>query len=130
MSQSYFVSDKISNLILHPAKSPMSPCIFLQRGEKLRLTEIRPERRRDDEFGVGNLPEQKIAYAHFAARANQQIGIGNSARPEIFRNDFLVDVRCFKFSLFYFFRNRSHSLDDLNPAAVAQRHDERQSVVF
>ena len=62
---------------LNSAKTAVPLGVFLQRGEKLRLAEIRPERRRDDQFGVGNLPEQKIADAHLAAGADEQVGVGN-----------------------------------------------------
>jgi hypothetical protein len=56
--------------ILDSAKPPVALGVFLQRGVELRLAEIRPERGRDDEFGVGNLPEQEVAHAHLAAGAD------------------------------------------------------------
>jgi len=59
--------------------------------------EIRPERFRDKDFRVGNLPEQKIADAHFPAGANQEIGIGKvggvEMSGEIFFGDGLAKSR-------------------------------------
>src|SRR6185436_9135102 len=43
--------------------------------EKMAAAEVRPQRVSDPDFSVGDLPEQEIADAHLAARANQQIGI-------------------------------------------------------
>ena len=66
-------------LSIHPSnqtKPAMAPRVFFQGLEELRLAEIWPKRRGDDEFGVGNLPQKEIADAHFAAGPNQQIRIG------------------------------------------------------
>ena len=70
----------------------MPPGVFLNGGNELRLAEIRPKRRRDDEFGVTDLPEQKIAHPHLAAGADENVGIGNVPRPEMLRDDLFVDV--------------------------------------
>lgn len=64
-------------------KAPMPPGVVFERFVELRLAEIRPERGRDDQFGVGNLPQQKITDPHLAARADQHIRVGNIARPQM-----------------------------------------------
>ena len=43
--------------------------------EEAGAIEIGPQGFRDQDFGVGNLPEKEIADAHFAAGANEEIGI-------------------------------------------------------
>jgi len=61
---------------------PNRRCLWVyssQGGEKLRFPEIRPERLGDHQFGVRNLPQQKIAEAHFAA---VRINKSGSARGE------------------------------------------------
>ena len=55
-----------------------------QRFEQARAGEIGPESFGDVDFGVGDLPEQEIADAHFAAGANQQVGIGQAGGVEMF----------------------------------------------
>ena len=44
--------------------------------EEAGAIEVWPESFYDKDFGVGDLPEKEIADAHFAAGADQKIGIG------------------------------------------------------
>src|SRR5215203_3954211 len=44
--------------------------------EQVPLAEVRPERLRDPDLGIGNLPQEEIADAHFSAGADEQIRIG------------------------------------------------------
>src|SRR5205823_7792180 len=77
---------------LHPAEAPVPTGVFLQRVNELLFAKIRPKRRCHNEFGVGTLPEQKVADPHFAAGANHQVGVGVMARVKMFANDVLVDL--------------------------------------
>ena len=43
-------------------------------------------------LGVGNLPEQEVADARFAARADEQVGVGQHARVELRFDDLFVDL--------------------------------------
>ena len=74
------------------AKPAVAPAIFFQRCKELRSFEIRPEGRRDDKFRVADLPQEKVAHAHFAAGANEQVRVRHVAGPEMVRNDFFGDV--------------------------------------
>src|ERR1035437_8676840 len=112
------------------AKPAIAPGVFLQRGKKLRLAKIRPERRRDDQFGVGYLPEQEIAHAHLAARADEQIRVGTIPRPKMLGDDLLVDVRRVELAALHFLADSADGIHDFNAAAVAQRHDQRQAIVL
>ena len=58
----------------------MAAVVFLEGGVKLRFAKIGPERGRHHQFGVGNLPQEKIAHAHFAAGADEHIRVGPLAR--------------------------------------------------
>src|ERR1017187_270688 len=78
--------------ISQSSKPAMPAMIFFQRGEKLLLAKIRPERGGNDHFSVGNLPQKKIAHAHFAAGADEQIRIGHVARVKVLRENFFGDV--------------------------------------
>jgi hypothetical protein len=44
--------------------------------EQVRLGKVRPKGFRHPEFRVGDLPEEEVAQAQFAARANKQVRIG------------------------------------------------------
>ena len=53
------------------AETAMAAIVFLERGEELRFAKIGPQSLRDDEFGVGNLPEEKVADTHFTTGADE-----------------------------------------------------------
>ena len=55
--------------------------------------EVGPERLGDVQFRVGDLPEQEIADAHLAGRADQQIGIGTGGGVEAGRDQVFVDLQ-------------------------------------
>jgi hypothetical protein len=57
----------------------------------LIVAKIRPQDRGDIEFGVGQLPEQKVAQAHFAAGADEQIGIADFGSLEVAGDAGLID---------------------------------------
>ena len=108
----------------------MSSRVFFESGVELGFAEIGPEGGGDDEFGVGDLPEEKIADAHFAAGADEQIGIGNVAGVEMLGKGLLRDVGGVEFAGFDFFRDAADGVHDLGATTVAESHNERQAVVF
>src|ERR1700746_4025085 len=57
---------------------------------KLGAAEIGPKSFGDINFGIGYLPQEEIADAHFAAGANQQVGIRQSGGVEMLRNHLLI----------------------------------------
>ena len=59
--------------------------------EEVRSREVGPKRFRDVELGVGDLPQQKIADAHFARSADEEVGIGNRGRVEVACDGGFVD---------------------------------------
>ena len=64
------VSGAKARRLLNTPKPAVPTGVFLQSGVELRFAKIRPEGLSDDEFGVGDLPKQKIAHAHLAACAD------------------------------------------------------------
>ncbi len=56
--------------------------------EEVSAAEFWPERGSDVDLGVGELPEKKIAQAHFAAGADDEIGVGQVTGVEVLRDDF------------------------------------------
>src|SRR6266567_4586194 len=68
------------------AQSAVAPLPFLKVHdglEQMFLSEVRPERLRHPNFRISRLPEKKIAQPHFAAGANEQVGIGNRRGVEV-----------------------------------------------
>ena len=61
--------------------------------EKTGTIEIGPEGFGNEDFGVGNLPEEEIADAHFAAGADEEIGIGKIGGVEMAGQIFFGDGR-------------------------------------
>src|SRR5580704_14260361 len=62
-----------------------------QSCEEMGTIEIGPKDFSDEDFGVGNLPEEKIADPHFAAGTNEEIGVGQIGGVEMARELFLGD---------------------------------------
>src|SRR5687767_13613403 len=80
--------------------------------EELALPEVRPQGVGDVDLRVRDLPEKEIADAHLAARANEQIGVGNSGRPEMRGHERLVDVVGIDFLASYAASDGSHRVRD------------------
>ena len=57
-------------------------------------------------------------------------GIGNVPRPKMVGNDLLVDVRRVELAALHLLADAADGIHDFNPAAVAQRHHQRQAVVL
>ena len=56
---------------------------FGNRGVEVGFAEVGPEFWRDVEFGVAELPEEKIGEAHFTGRADEQVRIGPFCGVEV-----------------------------------------------
>src|SRR5439155_623321 len=68
--------------ISHPTESP-GPALEVDEGTvEVTGPEVRPQRGRDPELRIRDLPEQKVRHAHLAAGADEKIGIGDVARVE------------------------------------------------
>src|SRR5205823_13645296 len=91
---------------------------------ELRLAKIRPERRRDEQLGVRNLPEQEIADAHLAAGAYQQVRIREASSVKVLGEYLFGDVGGIHFARFDLLGEAADSLDNFGAAAVAKRHDQ------
>ena len=75
------------------AVAPLALLVVDQRVEQARARKIRPQSFGDVNFGVGDLPEKKIADAHFAAGANQKIGIGQARGVQMLGDRLLVHAK-------------------------------------
>src|SRR5207253_4764453 len=57
------------------AIAPLPLLVFQQRFQQARPVEVWPERLSNENFRVGNLPQQKIAYPHLPAGTDQQVRV-------------------------------------------------------
>src|SRR5580658_1325207 len=112
------------------SKAPVAPGVFLQRLEKLRLAEIGPERGGDDQFRVGNLPQQKIADAHLAAGADEKVRVRIMTGVKVLRNQLLVDFRRLQLPFLDLLRHAADGLDYFCAGAVTERQNQSESVVL
>ena len=77
--------------MVQTAVAALALLIFRDAFEQMHATEIRPERGCDINFGVGQLPEQKVAEPHFARGADHQVGIRQVPRVKMTSNRVFVN---------------------------------------
>src|SRR3712207_8776262 len=102
-------------MIRRPPRSPLFPYPTLFRscvGEVL-APEARPQLVREDELGVGALPEEEVRQPPLAARAYQQVGVGDLRRVQAAGELLLATA----------VEARS-GVQDLRPPAVVERHEQ------
>src|SRR5437867_8694692 len=66
------------HLLGDATESSLALLILRERLEELGFPKIRPQRLGDVDLGVGALPQKEVRDAHFAAGADEQIGIRNT----------------------------------------------------
>src|SRR6266481_7190684 len=94
---------------------------FDERFKQPRPVEIGPERFRDEDLGVGDLPEQKIAYAHFPARANEEIRVRQTVCIHVPGQQLFRDRRPASVPVLLC-QDGIHGIDDFRAPAVIQGH--------
>src|SRR5262249_50954685 len=99
--------------------STVAAVIFADGIFEIALGEIRPQAIEKDQLGIGQLPEQEIADALFAAGADNEIGIGNPDSEELLAERGLVDVLGGEFAGLYGRGQATGRQRDLAAAAIA-----------
>src|SRR3954466_69373 len=74
-----------------PAKAPLAPAVFFDRGLKGRTIKVVPIDRREHKLRIGCLPEQEVREPLFSRGADDEIGIRNIGRVEILADHVLRD---------------------------------------
>ncbi len=87
--------------------------------EETGAIEIGPQDFRDEDFGVGDLPEEEIADTHFAAGANEEIGIRQIRRVEMAR-DFIFGDQFPVAVAVAFGEDGVHGVDDFGAATIVE----------
>ena len=97
--------------------------------EQVVAAKVGPERRRDPELGVRDLPEQEIADPHLARGADQEVGIAHPVGVEIRGEKRLVHLIRVDAARPHVFGEPPGGVADLGPAAVIDRQAEDHPVV-
>lgn len=87
---------------------------------KILFSKIGPQNGRKEEFGVGNLPEQKIADSVFATCADEDARIRKSAFVKMLLESFGGDEFGIQKPLFGLQGNLFDGIDDFGATAVTQ----------
>ena len=75
------------------AKAAVALLIIENGVQQIGAPEIRPQRFGDVQLGIGDLPQQEIADAHFAGGPDQKIGIGQAGGVKPRGDGFFVDAQ-------------------------------------
>src|SRR3989475_10253441 len=110
----------------HLSESARPPLELAHRAIEIAGPEIRPEGRRDHQLSVGNLPQEKVRDPHLAARADQQVGIGNVRGIEGPADILLRDVVSLEVASLNLARQRAERVEQLVAAPVVERHQHGQ----
>src|SRR5690606_4270240 len=90
--------------------------VRFERQEQLFAAKVWPECRGRVILGVRRLPDEKVAEAHFAASADNQVGIGLAGSVEVIGQDLLGHgLRGYALG-----EDRSHGVDDLRATTVVE----------
>ena len=89
--------------------------------EEVARAEVGPEDRRHVDLGVGDLPEEVVRDAHLAARADEEVGVGQTGRVETRLDRGLVDLLGLEASGLHLHREGAHRVRELGPPRVVER---------
>src|ERR1700685_676 len=107
--------------VLQSAEAPIAGGEVLEGLEQFRATEVRPARLRDPELRVTDLPEQEIADAHLACRADHKVRVDHAGRVEMRCDQVLADVVGVRLTGLDLSRDLADGVDDFRTGAVVQR---------
>src|SRR5581483_937767 len=111
------------------AEAPLARLELAQRFEEVALAKVRPERLGDVDLRVRHLPEQEVRQADLAARADEEIGVGDPGRAQALRDRLLGDRVGLDLAATHTASDRAHGGRDLLAGAVRERQDDGQAIV-
>ena len=103
---------------VNTAETALPALVIEQRSGERYFVEIRPEHIGDVQLGVGQLPEQEVADALFAAGANQQVRINLPGSEELIGKLVLIDGTWLELTAGHTLRQQPSGAHQLPPAAV------------
>src|SRR5580692_7747106 len=111
------------------AKAPFALRVILKCRRQILRGKLRPQRVAKIKFRIGEVPQQEIADALLAARADQQIRIRHAREPEPVRDRRLVDGGGGEVACRSFCCQRAASLRNVPAATVGNRYRQGKSRV-
>src|SRR3990172_11220927 len=111
------------------AVAPFSALELADRLKQVVPAEIGPQGGHEEEVGVSRLPEEEIAQALLAARANEQVGIRKIGRRQLAAEQLLGDVVGPQTPLRHLAGEPLRGRDDLAPAAVIHGHGQGHAAI-
>src|ERR1700722_10501830 len=111
------------------AKSPLPGGVVLQRGLERRRVEIRPKPVGEIQLGIGQVPQQEVADALFAAGANEQVRVADITQRQRRSKSRLIELRWRELMALDLQRQAACRVHDVAPAAVAERDLQQQAGV-
>src|SRR5439155_18986390 len=96
---------------------------LLDGGVEVSLREVRPQRVREDELGIGPLPQQEVAGALLATGSDDQVRVGLTGGVELLVEAMLVDLVGGNAGS----DERARGVDDLGPPGVVEGDVERHA---
>ncbi|MFM1945427.1 MAG: hypothetical protein RI897_4409 [Verrucomicrobiota bacterium] len=115
---------------LDGAEAAVTFGVFVEGVEELGFSEVGPERGGDDEFGVGDLPEEEVRDAEFAAGADEEVRVGHMPGVEVFGEGFFVDLGGVELAFLHFGGEAAAGFDDFVASAVAEGERESEAVII
>src|SRR5690242_7085342 len=77
--------------LLH-SMAPLAPLVRAERPQEIALAEGRPIDIDEAEFGVCQLPQEKVGHALLPGGADHEVRVGHAAGVQVRGHEFLADV--------------------------------------
>lgn len=124
-------NDWIESLLpgIYPTEATLAILKIAYRLVELLAAKSRPETIGDIHLRIGQLPEKEIRNTVLPSRPNKQIRIRDAAQHEVRCENVLVDLIGFELTALNAARKLPRSMDDFQPAAVRNSHDQRHPLV-
>src|SRR6185437_4162317 len=111
------------------AVATFAAVIVAQRLLEIGLAEVGPQRLREDELGIGGLPQQEIADALLAAGADDEVGIGHVGGQQVAGEQALIDGFGREPARLHRLGDRARGAGDLGATAIGERDGEAQAAI-
>src|SRR6266849_1343466 len=117
-----YFSVRVPVPVVQSTVAPLALLVLCNAFEQLQAAEIRPQRWRDINLGISQLPQQKIAQPHLAAGAYHQIRVRQGPRVKMAADRLFVNVQMLNAPVLR--RSVNHGTEcvtQFSPGAVVKR---------
>ena len=125
-----FAEEAWAGLGHNSAEAPLAVTKLSDAARKFGFIKIRPEGIDEHHLGIGALPQQEVAHPLFAAGADQQIGVGQTSRPQMGIDGFFRDITHCQITGLYPSGDALRGVKDIIAPAVTERDRETESEII